>query len=275
MKNIDFKTVESFGDEWTKFDQTKLSEIEAQNIFNKYFSIFPWKIISKTSEGFDMGCGTGRWASFVASKVGILNCVDPSHAINIARLRLKKFSNIRIHDCSLDEVKLEKNSQDFGYSLGVLHHVPDTQLAIKSCVDLLKPGSPFLIYLYYSFDNRPFWFFYLWKITNYLRLIISRLPSKLKIIVTDLLAICIYYPIAKICLFLKKININIKNFPLSFYADKTFYTMRTDSRDRFGTRLEKRFSKKEIKKMMENAGLDNIDFSKNEPYWCAIGYKKK
>ena len=275
MKNIDFKTVESFGDEWTKFDQTKLSEIEAQNIFNKYFNIFPWKIISKTSEGFDMGCGTGRWASFVAPKVGKLNCVDPSHAINIARLRLKKFSNIRIHDCSLDEVKLEKNSQDFGYSLGVLHHVPDTQLAIKSCVDLLKPGSPFLIYLYYSFDNRPFWFFYLWKITNYLRLIISRLPSKLKIIVTDLLAICIYYPIAKICLFLKKININVKNFPLSFYADKTFYTMRTDSRDRFGTRLEKRFSKKEIKKMMENAGLDNIDFSKNEPYWCAIGYKKK
>ena len=169
MKNIDFKTVESFGDEWTKFDQTKLSEIEAQNIFNKYFNIFPWKIISKTSEGFDMGCGTGRWASFVAPKVGKLNCVDPSHAINIARLRLKKFSNIRIHDCSLDEVKLEKNSQDFGYSLGVLHHVPDTQLAIKSCVDLLKPGSPFLIYLYYSFVNRPFWFFYLWKITNYLR----------------------------------------------------------------------------------------------------------
>ena len=49
--------------------------------------------------------------------------------------------------------------------------------------------------------------------------------------------------------------------------------MRTDSRDRFGTPLEKRFSKKEIQTMMENAGFKNIKFSKEAPYWCAVGIK--
>ena len=47
---------------------------------------------------------------------------------------------------------------DFGYALGVLHHVPNTQEGLNSCIKLLKPGAPFLVYLYYSFDNRPNWY---------------------------------------------------------------------------------------------------------------------
>jgi hypothetical protein len=50
--------------------------------------------------------------------------------------------------------------------------------------------------------------------------------------------------------------------------------MRTDSLDRFGTRLENRFTKSEILKMMQEAGLKHILFSNSKPYWCAVGYKK-
>ena len=49
--------------------------------------------------------------------------------------------------------------------------------------------------------------------------------------------------------------------------------MRTDALDRFGTKLEKRFSKKEIISMMEKSGLKDIKFSDQPPYHCAIGYK--
>jgi hypothetical protein len=50
--------------------------------------------------------------------------------------------------------------------------------------------------------------------------------------------------------------------------------MKTDSRDRFGTPLEQRFKKQEIEEMMIAAGLENITFSDNAPYWCVIGNKK-
>ena len=50
--------------------------------------------------------------------------------------------------------------------------------------------------------------------------------------------------------------------------------MRNDSLDRFGTRLEKRFSKKQIKKFMSEASLKNIIFYNEEPFWVVIGYKK-
>ena len=49
--------------------------------------------------------------------------------------------------------------------------------------------------------------------------------------------------------------------------------MRTDSRDRFGTPLKKRFTKYQIKTMMEGAGFVKIKFSNDEPFWCFIGYK--
>jgi hypothetical protein len=49
--------------------------------------------------------------------------------------------------------------------------------------------------------------------------------------------------------------------------------MRTDALDRFGTRLEQRFTAAEIRQMMEEAGLEKIQFSETMPFWCAVGYK--
>ena len=275
MKNLDKKTVKSFGDEWAHFDQSGMSNKEAYKIFKSYFSIFPFDKLSKSAEGFDMGCGSGRWAKFVAPKVGLLHCVDPSIAIKVAQKNLKKFKNINYHKKSLDKSGLKEKSQDFGYSLGVLHHVPNTKLAINSCVKLLKPGAPFLLYIYYSFDNRPTWFKFVWMISNLLRLAINRLPKFFNFLICDIIAIFIYYPIARFILLIKKIGIDFKNFPLYSYHSRSFYVMRTDSRDRFGTPLEKRFTKKQILKMMKESGLEKIKFKNSIPFWTAMGLKKK
>ena len=51
--------------------------------------------------------------------------------------------------------------------------------------------------------------------------------------------------------------------------------MRTDARDRFGTPLEKRFTRNQIYKMMQECGLEKIKFRNSSPFWTAIGFKKK
>ena len=274
MSNLDKSTIKSFSDQWVRYDQTGMSHKEALKIFKNYFSIFPWKKISKSAEGFDMGCGTGRWAKCVAPKVRTLHCIDPSKAIKVAKKKLKNFKNINYHRRSLDRSGIKKNSQDFGYLLGVLHYVPDAKAAIKSCVELLKPGAPILLYIYYSLENRPFWFKCLWNLSNFFRLIISRLPKFLNFLVCDLIAIFIYFPLAKISLISESIGLNLKNFPLYFYRNTSFYVMRTDSRDRFGSPLEKRYSKNQIYQMMKEAGLEKIKFKNSVPFWTVIGYKK-
>ena len=70
INNSDSNTIESFGDEWTKYDQSDLSYEDSLRYFNEYFAVFPWDKINENSQGFDMGCGTGRWAKHIAPKVG-------------------------------------------------------------------------------------------------------------------------------------------------------------------------------------------------------------
>jgi len=273
MKNQDKNTVEGFGDEWSRFDQSDLPEDEQKLLFDEYFSVFPWENISKESVGFDLGCGSGRWAKSVAPKVKKLICIDPSSALDIAKKNLSNFDNCEFQSTTVDDISIDNNSMDFGYSLGVLHHVPNTEMGIKQCVEKLKKGAPLLLYLYYRFDNRPFWFRFIWSISDLLRKIISKMPYGLRYIFSQIIAVVIYFPLARTSFYMEKLNLNVSNFPLSSYKNLSFYTMRTDALDRFGTRLEQRFTRDEIKIMMENAGLENIKFSNSKPYWVAVGYK--
>ena len=274
-QNIDHKTVEGFGDEWSRFDQEALSQQELQDLFNRFFRLFPFDSITSDAEGFDLGCGSGRWVKCFAPKIGRIHCIDPSEtALSIAKQNLEQFANCEFHLASVEDIPLLDDSMDFGYSVGVLHHVPDTAAGIKSCVSKLKNGAPFYLYIYYSFDNRPAWFQMIWRASNCLRQVVSRLPYLARYSFSQVIAMLVYFPVARSLKILEMLGMNVQGVPLSWYRRRSFYSMRTDALDRFGTRLEKRFTAGQIREMMENSGLENICFSDAEPYWCAVGYKK-
>jgi hypothetical protein len=84
-----------------------------------------------------------------------------------------------------------------------------------------------------------------------------------------------YFPLARIALLAERAGINVEHFPLSTYRKRSFYSMRTDALDRFGTRLERRFRREEIEAMMQRAGLRDIEFSDHAPYWCALGWRRR
>jgi len=276
VSNIDENTVSAFGDEWSRFDQETLKDEEHKFLFDAYFDIFPWEALPGEAHGFDMGCGSGRWAKLVAPKVASLTCIDPSpEALAVAQNNLQNLPNLNFQNAGVSDQTLPKNSQDFGYSLGVLHHIPDTTSALCDCVKMLKPGAPFLLYLYYRFDNRPKWYALVWYVSNMMRHLIFRMPPWLKSKVTDIIAFLAYLPIARLALFGERLGMNVDGWILSSYRNTSFYTMRTDARDRFGTPLEQRFTRNEIAAMMEEAGLENIHFSDSFPFWCAVGYKNK
>ena len=269
--NLDEKVIHDFGNEWNEFSQIDLKEDELLSNFLQYFNIFPISELNNQMEGFDLGCGSGRWAKLIAPKIKKLNCIDPSKkALEVAKLNLNKFNNINYICEKISGIKLEDDSQDFGYCLGVLHHTNEVNLGLKFCNIVLKKNSPFLIYLYYNLDNRPLYYKIIWIFSNTLRIVISRLPFKFKKIITDLIAISIYFPLAKVSKLMSKLKFNVFNFPLSDYKNKSFYTMRTDALDRFGTKLEKRFSKKEIESMLNKNGFKDVKFSPNMPYWVAF-----
>ena len=272
--NLDSETVAGFGEEWSAYDQSELDAAERERLFDDYFSVFPFGSLPAGAEGFDLGCGSGRWASLVAPKVGTLHCIDPAAAaLAVARRNLADQPNCRFHHAGVDDIPLADGTQDFGYSLGVLHHIPDTAAAMRACVAKLKPGAPFLVYLYYAFDNRPAWFRSLWRASDLGRRAISRLPFPARKGVTVAIAYSVYLPLSRAARLFEALGMNVSAFPLSAYRRCSLYTLKTDALDRFGTRLEQRFTRSQIETMMEACGLTGIAFREDSPFWVACGRK--
>jgi ubiquinone/menaquinone biosynthesis C-methylase UbiE len=272
-ENLDPEVVRGFGEEWSEYDQTELAGSDYASQFEGYFGIFPWEQVPPNAEGFDLGCGSGRWARGVAPRVGKLHCIDPSEALEVARRALRDQPNCVFHRAGVSNIPLADASMDFGYSLGVLHHVPDTAAGMRDCVRKLKKGAPFLVYLYYAFDNQPRWYRWVWGASELGRRTISRLPRRARVAMTEVIAATVYWPLARTAKVLEKVRVPVKAFPLSIYRDRTYYSMRTDALDRFGTRLEQRFTRAEIESMMRGAGLTAIRFSDRAPFWCAVGVR--
>ena len=278
LENADRPTVEGFGREWSTFTQSdsEFSAAERQTIFDGYFSIFPWQALPPNAVGADIGCGSGRWATMVAPRVGTLHAVDASSdALAIARTNLAGTDNVRFHQASVSALPFADGELDFAYSLGVLHHVPDTAGAIRDVGAKLKPGAPFLIYLYYAFDNRSALFRAIWMASNIVRIVLSRMPYALQIVATTVIAATVYWPLARAAALLERIGAMPRSWPLAFYRHRSFYVMRTDAFDRFCTRLEQRFTRVQIADMLGAAGFTDIKFSENEPFWVAVAIKAR
>jgi hypothetical protein len=96
----------------------------------------------------------------------------------------------------------------------------------------------------------------------------------LKFLVCDGIAIFVYLPFILLAKIVKIFKGNAwRKIPLAYYVGKPWKMIRNDSLDRFGAPLEKRFSRKEIEQMLLDAGLSNITFSENEPYWHVVACK--
>lgn len=273
-ENLDRRTVHDFGREWQRFDQSDISLKERERAFAEYFAVFPWDSLPAGAVGFDAGCGSGRWAALAAPRVGRLHCIDASaDALAVARRNLNGRTNVDFHAASVASMPLPDGSMDFGYSLGVLHHLPDPAAGLAACVRKLKPGAPMLIYIYYAFDNKPAWFCWLWRASDCMRRAVSRAPFRIKALTAEVAAALIYWPLARSARLAERLGCNVGHWPLSAYKWRSYYSMRTDALDRFGTRLEHRMTRAQIEAMMKSVGLRDIRFSERLPFWCAVGRK--
>ena len=271
-QNLDQQVIDSFGHEWSAFDY---SESETDDALDTQFSAYCTPIVltqfnSKSSVAADFGAGSGRWASRLLPYFSLVYALEPSDGAN--KVLKSKFSNesrMTILQETVGANSIPAGSLDLAMSLGVLHHIPDTGLAIKDVASKIKGGGVFLCYLYYKLENKPLYYRGLFWASNSLRWVISRLPYPMRRLIAKIIAGVIYLPFARTSKLLGNKGKDVSNFPLHHYANMPFVMLQNDALDRFGTRLEQRFSKKEITEMLSKAGFDlpTLKFSDAEPFW--------
>jgi SAM-dependent methyltransferase len=271
-ENLDQGVIDSFGHEWAAFDYSETETNEALDAqFRAYCEPIDLSQFNpKASIAADFGAGSGRWTSRLLPYFFLVYALEPSDGAS--KVLTKKFTNeshVKILQETVGMNSIQSNSLDLALSLGVLHHIPDTALAIKDVASKVKSGGVFLCYLYYKLENKPLYYRGLFWASNSLRWVISRLPYVIRRFIAQFIAGVVYLPLSRIAKYLVRKGKNVANVPLHHYADMPFVMLQNDALDRFGTRLEQRFSKRDIEEMIAKAGFDvtTLKFSDSEPFW--------
>ena len=279
-ENLDQGVIDAFGHEWAAFDYSEsdtASALDAQ--FMAYCApIDLTQFNPKGSIAGDFGAGSGRWSSGLTPYFSLVYALEPSDgASTVLKTKFTGNPKIIVLQETVGVNSIPAESLDLAMSLGVLHHIPDTELAIKDISHRIKPGGFFLCYLYYDLENKPMYYKMIFQGVNLVRRVICSLPQPLKRLSATIIAVLIYWPLARFSKFLEKLGRNTSNLPLHHYADMPFVMLANDALDRFGTSLEQRFSKVEITEMLSKAGFDlnTLKFSDAEPFWTFVVQKVK
>jgi SAM-dependent methyltransferase len=160
------KTKKSFGREWLTYEVQNIEEDIAYFLAKSGFTLEELR----DRYVLDAGCGGGRY-TYIAARAGAkVVAVDVSKGVEKTRELIRGLPNVHIIQADLMELPLRENMFDYIYSLGVLHHTPDTEKSFRSIIKHLAPEGRIAIWVYPKW-SRPR------EITNtLLRSITTRLP---------------------------------------------------------------------------------------------------
>jgi SAM-dependent methyltransferase len=246
------RTQASFGYEWTHFNDWRPS---GETNFSDYFKgVDLPRLQGKVV--LDAGCGMGRHSRQIAPFAGQVLSVDFSLAIEQAARNVAAQPNVSCVQADLLALPIANESCDFVYSLGVLHHLDETEKALRQLAAKVRPGGRLRIYLYWKLHG---WRGRLLSLATLARRITTRLPFGVLRLWCWLLSVVLYGTV--IAFYKLAVALGSRAFetwPLFVYSKYGFNVLYNDQFDRFSAPIEKRYDPGEVKALLESVGLRDV-----------------
>lgn len=164
----------SFSLEWTRHRTTQLDGAvsgESERTFWRKTRFCPEALAGALV--LDAGCGMGRFLQVAARHGAEVVGVDLSYAVDAAAANLQGEKGVHLVQADLFALPFAPGTFDLVYSIGVLHHTPDTRAAFARLVPLLRPGGRISVWVYSACP----------RLTNLVsdawRVVTTRLPKRL------------------------------------------------------------------------------------------------
>jgi SAM-dependent methyltransferase len=257
-KRINEGSPDRFGYSWAIYSKI-LPEHHEQ--FRRWTSALPseaWK----GSLFLDAGCGIGRnsyWAMHGGAAGGVAFDID-DRSLMAARENLGVHPTISVRHQSIYEIP-EENIFDVAFSIGVIHHLAEPQLALRQLTRAVKPGGYVLIWVY-GRENMNWLVRYFDPIR---RLLFKRLPLGLVYHLS-------LYPTAALWLALRTGLSRLEYYRL--LRNFSFEHLRAIVFDQMIPRIAHYWPRDFVESLCRGAGLENIHLVHvNEMSWSACGRK--
>ena len=162
---------ESFGDEWHRFRTVQLDSAngttESQDGFALKTGLGPGDIRGRLV--LDAGVGAGRYAEVMARWGAEVVGVDLTRAVDAAAENLRAWPGVHLVQADIFALPFRDETFDLAYSIGVLHHTPDTAAAFKRVAAMVKKGGQLAVYVYHAGGLMRY-------VSDTLRVVTTRLP---------------------------------------------------------------------------------------------------
>jgi SAM-dependent methyltransferase len=240
----------SFGYQWNRFARTQLDSANGTTRSRDAFvERTTWPLNALAGKRvLDAGCGMGRFAEVCADAGAEVYGIDLSSAVDAASANLGARANVAICQADILSPPFQPGSFDFIYSLGVLHHTPDTRQAFESLVPLLRPGGSMAIWVYWDRLARVM------PGSELLRPLTSRLPKPL------LLSLCrVAVPLYHVHRLGALGMVTSAILPTSMDPDPEWRVL--DTFDWYSPRFQWKHSEPEVRRWFSEAGFTDLSSS--------------
>jgi len=144
VPEVEQRTAEAFGYEWTNY-------AELAERYRKQFTDWLRPVTPDFFHGkvvLEGGCGKGRHTA-LAAEFGAKDVValDLSEAVESAFANTRQLENVHIVQADLNNPPV-RQSFDYAFSIGVLHHLPEPERGFRALVARLKPGGAISAWVY-------------------------------------------------------------------------------------------------------------------------------
>lgn len=268
MTDTTRRTFESFGYEWSTFDDVREEDAEFAEVYFRDLDLTSLR----GRIGLDAGCGKGRYTRFLAPHLGRLVAFDGSRAVEAAARNLAEYDNTFVVQADLCAAPFASRSFGFISCLGVLHHLDDPRQGFHRLVDLLAPGGIMLVYLYSRPDRLGARRVGL-SLSAALRTVTVRLPHRLlrpcSWVVAAILSVLVVRPGA----WGERRRIGaLAGLPMAGYRGKPFRSLVLDTFDRLSAPVEHRYVWSELAPWFAAEGLE-VSAARDEAGWFVVSRK--
>jgi SAM-dependent methyltransferase len=236
--------VDTFSFQWNKFSKVQLDiyngTTESETTLVEKTGFHEDEVKDKLM--LDAGVGSGRFSEVVSRWGGEVVGIDLSYAVDAAYRNIGSRPNVHIIQADIFNLPFKENTFDYIFSVGVLHHTPDTEQAFKRLVPLLKPDGEIAIWVYTKY------FEWLHKPSTFLRKFTTKMPKRV-VYYLSTIAVPLYFawPFSKIIFPL---------FQLGYHKSARWRWL--DTFDWYSPKYQWKHTYAEVFKWFKESGLSDI-----------------